>query len=323
MKEIKVTMIGPSSVGKTSLLAAIYDQYKPAINGTDLQITPEESTKASLKTRLEELKNLDNTDFLTTEWTRRTTEERTYTFELSKRGGNTFSKILFQDYPGEWLNSNSSSKQKMEDFLRESDAVIIAIDTPALMESKSDFDWHKKRNSVEEIYNVFETVYRNIISPKLIILAPVRCEAYYIKESQKYDTELLNRIKKGYEQLLNHLDSQSLIDKVAVVVTPVQTVGNVVFNSIEIDERKEPKIIFHKTGGKYQPIDSEQPLRYILRFVLSNSINSRWGMCNWLRKGLNLDKDLKEAVNKFTDSSMCKTNGGFAIIQGHSLLNIE
>lgn len=320
MKEIKVTMLGPSSVGKTSLLAAIYHQYKTATNGTDLQIIPDETTKGSLNKRLEELKKLN--DFETTGWMRRTTEEKSYTFELCKRGGKTFAKLIFQDYPGEWLNENHNEHQKVEKFLKESTAVIIAIDTPALMEKKAGVSWHKQRNYVDEVTYLFEKVYRELNAPKLVIFAPVRCERYYLQADKKYEPELLNRFKCGYDSLLNHFDSSSLISKVSVVVTPVQTVGNVVFNSIDIDETGEPRIIFNKISKDYHPLDSEQPLRYLLRFVLSKSIQSRWGIFNWLRKLLDLDANFKTALNAFTDSSMCKNSDGFEIIQGHHLLDV-
>jgi GTPase SAR1 family protein len=318
MKKIKVTMLGPSGVGKTSLLAAIYEQYRSTINGTELQIMPDHGSEARLIKRLNELKNLETAKFETSGWCRPSTEHHSYSFELCQRGARAFVELQFQDFPGEWI-THAGHKVNVEGFLRESDAVIIAIDTTALIEQKKGCNLHQEINGVNEITRLFERVYRNLSSPKLVILAPVRCESYY--KAEKYDPSLLASVERGYADLLKHLEAKGLIDKVSVVVTPVQTVGSgVVFNRIDKDENGEPTFIFNKTGAKYNPKDSEQPLRYILRFVLSREVKGRWGIFNWLWTSLGKDKELKEAIDKFT--SLCKIDDGFKVIQGHRLLDI-
>ncbi|NEP90513.1 MAG: hypothetical protein F6K18_28885 [Okeania sp. SIO2C2] len=186
------------------------------------------------------------------------------------------------------------------------------------METKKGVSYHEKLNGVEDITSLFERSYTNLNSPKLVILAPVRCESYY--KQGKYDSELSKKIESGYKELLSFLESNLLIDKVAVVVTPVQTVGKAVeFNDIE-DKEGELKFMFVKTGAEYNPQDSEQPLRYILRFALSKQVKKSWGWFNWLAGLLNKDKKLKAAVDTFVKES--KNTGGFKVIQGHNLLDI-
>src|SRR5436853_4574686 len=55
---LKITMLGSSGVGKTSLLAAIYDQFDQIIGQTNLQLTPDDNSRTILENRLTELKSL-------------------------------------------------------------------------------------------------------------------------------------------------------------------------------------------------------------------------------------------------------------------------
>ena len=74
---------------------------------------------------------------------------------------------------------------------------------------------------------------------------------------------------------------------------------------------------FRKTShdAVYSPRDSEQPLRYILRFLLNLHINERrWDFFNFVRDWLELDAHLKGAAQTF--AAGCKNQGGFAVLQG-------
>jgi len=128
----------------------------------------------------------------------------------------------------------------------------------------------------------------------------------------------LNRVKQGYETLLNFLKAEALLQNVAVVVTPVQTVGTVVFSHVEVKDGK-PFFWFHQTNNpKYNPIDSEQPLRYILRFLLKK-YTERKGLRSWLGKLFGQDEPFKQAVAEIAKG--CKNGDGFAVLQGQNLLN--
>jgi hypothetical protein len=72
----------------------------------------------------------------------------------------------------------------------------------------------------------------------------------------------------------------------------------------------------------YQPKDSEQPLRYLLRFLLRLHIDKRRlpiieGILNFFGR----DIALKEAVGEFANG--CKNTGGFAVLQGTHLLRMN
>lgn len=159
-------------------------------------------------------------------------------------------------------------------------------------------------------------------SPRLVIFAPVKCEKYL--RNAKSTQELLERVRQGYDRLINHFNGRDLSPYIVSVITPVQTVGSVVFSRLEVDDKNNPRFFFRKIryDAEYNPQDSEQPLRYLLRFLLALHIKDRncWGIFNFLRNWLNLDTDFKEAVDEFARG--CKTNNGFEVLKGENLLKI-
>ncbi|GAB1545466.1 hypothetical protein NUACC21_81420 [Scytonema sp. NUACC21] len=323
MHELKITMLGPSGVGKTTLLTALYEQFENTIGQTDLQLTPDEESSAILQERLMELKGLLD-DFEPKGGIRGTEGEpehlRSFIFGLGKKGKKPSLELNFQDYPGGYhaAKATPEKKQFVKQLLNECVAVLIAIDAPALMEQKG--KWHEQINRAQQMTDLFKIAYQDLESPRLVIFAPVKCEKYL--QDEKSSKELLLRVKEGYAKLIDLFNSPALHTKVAVVVTPVQTVGSVVFSRVEMNSNI-PHFLFRKSShdAEYSPIDSEQPLRYLLRFLLKLYLDTRnWGFLNFLREILARDFYLKEAIRQFARE--CKTNNGFAVLQGEDLLKV-
>lgn len=326
MQELKVTMLGATGVGKTTLLTAVYEQFQSNIGETDLQLTADEESSAILQERLADLKGLLD-DFETTGGIQGTEGEpdtlKSFNFDLGRKGDEPSLKLQFQDYPGGYHAAKASpeKKQFVKDLLKECVAVLIAIDAPSIMEQNG--VWHDRINRPQQMTDLFKNVYEKLDSPKLVILAPVKCEKYL--QNEKSAQELLQKIKEGYANLIDFLNCENLRSKVAVVVTPVQTVGSVVFSRVE-RKNNTPCFYFRKIShdAKYSPQDSEQPLRYLLRFMLKMHFDKKvqsWGILSFIRDWLGVDEYLKSAISTF--ASGCKTNNGFAVIQGESLLKID
>ena len=328
MQELKITMLGASGVGKTTLLTAMYEQFESNIGNTNLQLTPDDESAAILQDRLIELKSLVNVfeargrvGIEGTEAMAGPESLRSFSFGLGRKGEAPSLNLRFYDYPGGYHATHATKEEKefVKNTLRESTAVLIPIDAPSLMEKNGRF--HEKVNRPQQIKALFNAAYQNLDSPRLIIFAPVKCEKYL--KNSKTSKELLEKVKQGYAPLLNHFNSSSLNPWVASVITPVQTVGSVIFSRMEVDSENNPHFYFRKTrhDAEYSPSDSEQPLRYLLRFLLKLHLDSRqWKFFNFLRNWLELDNHLKKAVNEF--SRGCKTNGSFAVVKGEKWLNI-
>jgi hypothetical protein len=240
-----------------------------------------------------------------------TAKPRTFVFKIGRLGESPKLKLTLWDCPGGYL-VKPEGKQFIEEHLTKSVAVLIAVDAPALMEAKGKY--HDYRNRYLDVKAWFQSIYGSLDSKRLVIIAPIKCESYMKNEQSA--KKLLARIKEEYKGLLQFFKSDNLAEKVAVVVTPVQTVGNVFFSNIEVNNG-EPDFIFKKPDidADYAPQDNEQPLKYLLRFLLKNYLKKR--KFGWIADIFGKDDFLYQAVYELAKD--CKTNNGFEIIQGKNL----
>ncbi len=308
---LNVAMLGPGGVGKTSLLAAMYDQFDNV--SQDLQLLADEESKARLDVRLKELKNLvDYSSIKVRDGVSGTQEDYSFRFELGQTGTTPALEINFRDYPGSWLE-RANSIDKVKGFIRESAAVLIPIDAPILIEREGKY--HEEFNQPTQLNDLFKTIYKDLDSPRLVILAPVKCEKY-----MKNHPELFRKVREGYQKMLNQFASEKLLPKVAVVIAPVQTVGSVVFSRIE-EVDNQPIFYFRKPqpSDPYQPKNTEVPLRYLLRFLLKLHLdNRRASVLTRIQDALGKNTGLQNAVSRFAEPRADEAE----IVQGIELLKL-
>ena len=321
MNELKITLLGPSAVGKTSLLTSMYEQFKKISFQANLQLIPEPESQAILKKRLQELKSITETFKVQPgSGIPGSSEVRSFIFDLAEQEKKPFLRLHFYDYPGGYISAKASPKERkfVRELINDAAAVVIAIDTPALMMSKGKF--HEHVNKPKQITAMFKEAYSNINEPRLVIFAPVKCEME-MRKGERAAKQLLERIKKEYADLLNFLSSPPLNSQIAVVITPVQTLGCVICTMIEEPKQNYLPIFgFRKISrdAEYNPQDNDQPLRYLLRFLLKIHQEQRTpkflqAVVGWM----GLDAHLKNAVSQFAKG--CKNTGGFTVLQGQDL----
>lgn len=308
---LNVTMLGPSGVGKTSLLAAMYDQFDNV--SRDLQLLAEEESQSDLEIRLKELKSLVNCSSIKlTDDVTQTFNPRSFKFEFGQTGTTPALEINFQDYPGEWLKKDEH-KNQVKELIRESVAVLIPIDTPPLMERGGKY--HEEFNHPTQLNDLFKTIYKDLDSPRLVILAPVKCEKY-----MNNPPELFRKVREGYQKMLNQFASEKLLPKVAVVIAPVQTVGSVVFSRVE-ELDNQPIFYFRKAqpSDPYQPKNTEVPLRYLLRFLLKLHLDTRRAsILTRILDSFGGNTGLRNAVSRFAEPRPDEAE----IVQGIELLKL-
>ena len=310
---LNVAMLGPTGVGKTSLLAAMYDQFDNV--SQDLQLEAKEDNKSELETRLKELKSLVNCSSikLTDGVSGTKGAPRSFKFEFGQTGTAPALEINFQDYSGLWLTENDNNKNTVKDLIRESVAVLIPINTPPLMERGGKY--HEEFNQPTQLNELFKTLYKDLDSPRLVILAPVKCEKY-----MKNPPELFRKVREGYQKMLNQFASEKLLPKVAVVIAPVQTVGSVVFSRVE-ELDNQPIFYFRKAqpSDPYQPKNTEVPLRYLLRFLLKLHLDTRRAsILTRILDSFGGNTGLRNAVSRFAEPRPDEAE----IVQGIELLKI-
>ncbi len=190
--------------------------------------------------------------------------------------------------------------------LNECDAVVIPIDATALMQKNTGMvnyteigTWHEEKNNSELITQLLKNAYTNVQSPRLVILAPVKCETY--TRTARDADNLLSHVKIGYSKLIDFFKSDSLINKVTVVITPVQTIGNVVYAYHKTDKDDFTQFEYYKTpiNAPYDPKYGEQPLRYILLFLMNVFLEKKKAILQQQKQELeNLENQLSEEKDK-------------------------
>ncbi|GAB2530306.1 hypothetical protein [Spirosoma aerophilum] len=249
-----------------------------------------------------------------------------YRFTLGQKNQRPKVQIVLKDYPGEQLIEDS---REVIQRVRECSVTIVTIDTPALMiEGGKQHSWlfHKQRNLLEQgknstvtVCDIFQEAYKGLKDKKLIILAPVKCEKWMKDPSSA--NQLLDRVKEGYKPLLDLLSGDNLKDKVAVIITPVETLGDVIYAYMDNPDTYSPRFIKKTVSSKYDPRNCDQPLRYILRFVLKRFLENPGFWFGWFGN----DKPFLNAIDDFargckTDLTPGNQTNGFTVIQGSQLI---
>ncbi len=322
MQEYRITLLGPTGVGKTSLLTSMYYLFEHANLGIEkaLQLTPELESSAIINRQLEKLKTLQD-NFEATGGITGTAESRDFIFELGRVAKKPELRLIFRDYPGGYLSQIDKLNQVLE-YIKTSEVIIVAMDAAALMEKESGISFNDHVNKPETIYDFFKNAFKEGLSgPKLILLVPVKCETYLQDEPENRSEALRKSVEEKYKASLNYFQTEPLRSQLAVVVTPVQTVGNVFFSHIEIEQNGQPHFKFAKKtrNALYNPKDVEQPLRYLLRFLLKQHLEARSWWHRFNNALFRFDQDFEDAI-RVLSSGRKERGNGFYLLQGYDLL---
>lgn len=273
---MKICMMGPRAVGKTTVLTAIFNESKKSFAGSNLVLHAAGDTGARLSKQSKKLNAIfAYLDMSVGEKDRpesgldATAYVSTFDFEFGIIGKEPRVDLQVKDFPGEYIQNKP---EIVSGFIKESVAIIIAIDTPHLMEKSGKFN--EVKNRVKEISDFMQTAIETTDSEKLVMLVPLKCEKYF---NENRMPEVLERIKAEYSQMI---DCFSKSGKVACSVTPIKTLGDVEFDDfsyingdVRLDRDGTPANVsyrFSSTPGnkpQYKPRFCAQPLYHVLSFV--------------------------------------------------------
>lgn len=288
-QQVNILMLGGKRCGKTTVLASMYGEINRALSGTSLRLEAEMNTqnelgraRATIQQKMEQFKTpltrveVDDNP---------TSAQKTYLFRLLVEGG---AKIPFcvHDIPGEWLTD--SHQNEVRTLVKESQVIIIAIDTPYLfskMTGKGYGVFHEEYNKPMEIANFFKnSLSVDNIENRMILFVPIKCERYYhlTKTPQlnickrNYMQELIEAVGCGYRDLLMYLRSTpALMNNCTLAITPILSAGGIDFVRFRFDEEtgraislyQEPEFLREYEQG-YSPKFCEQPMIYALLYIL-------------------------------------------------------
>lgn len=285
---MKVAMFGARGVGKTSVLTSMYNNMNKAIEDTAFHIIADSGTDFLLAGKTDDLKRMffygNDVNDAVLAGIAGDSVESTFVFDFGMKTENISIGLEIKDFPGEYIRRE---KEIVKQYLRESNAILIAIDTPHMMECDGIFNEGKNRTS--EITGFFKEVLNQESDSKLIMLVPLKCEKYYHEGKISQVTQM---VEQTYAELIDFLsmkekvkDSSNVSEegrryKFATVITPILTVGEIVFDGFQMEDGKPAEVLFEgnrvpkqvnykyqKPGAQYSPKYCEQPLYYLLSFV--------------------------------------------------------
>lgn len=322
MATADILMMGPSRVGKTSLLTSMYEQMSN--QESNFTLHPDSNSNKMIQEKIIDQKKIFNS----TEGLKVTdigikggTAKNEYKFDI-KWNGKSFQTLNFIDIPGNWYGKHAISIQtdNVKKLVRNSKVILIAIDSTCMMEfvneDNGEYIYMEEINRPSSIINTINAA----ISPKddkLILLCPVKSETY-IKDNRKQI--LLDRVVDSYKKLLDECSNKK---QICLAVTPVQTLGDIILHTskevISKEGKKEPEFTFkvESKSSKYNPTDCDQPLKYILPFLLSSYGKSQWFWERLMYKQFN--KELKDAIEALSGNRK-EDIPPFKLVQGKELL---
>ncbi len=324
---VKATMLGPRAVGKTSIMASIFSDSRKEVAGTRLCFVPQESCANKLtlkKAKLQDIiiKRKEFSDKPNTGAIEASSTVTSFDFDMGLKDRAKSINISIKDFPGEYLDSKPD---EVSEFIEESHIVMIAIDTPYLMEDNGRYN--EEKNDVNHVISFFMN-HTKSLKNKFILLVPLKCERYF--HDGKIE-EVSARVKDVYSSLIDFCKENNI----ACAVTPIQTLGGVEFDRF-IDNNSPMSALsklssyrFFEDKPEYLPMFCVQPLYYLLTYVANYYEWSKAqpkGFLDKLKGSLtSYLKDDDEFLHeiKILSSKMKVDEFGYRILNNNTILNIK
>lgn len=173
---MKACMMGPRAVGKTTILTSIFHNTNESIAQTKLKFVPDADTLSRMDVCRNEINSIfeDKKSVVDrpSAGISSTSSVNVFHYEFGLKGKQTAVDLEIKDFPGEFINGGLHSGE-VDQFIAESNAVLIAIDTPHLMEENGMF------NDVKNMSKVICDYFKDNVdveAEKLILLVPLKCE---------------------------------------------------------------------------------------------------------------------------------------------------
>lgn len=283
---IKFCFVGPRGVGKTSLLASMYQQIKEkqisnvfididtplgsetnvvlANSHADMEEMIDDTEKGGVVDLSIGLKgSQENKEF---EFTGDYTVEDTDFISTSKYKRFRF-HFRFVDMPGGWYeNEGIEHKEDVKAHLLSSQVSFLAVDTPSLMKGGATMLRKNKVSAISGWYNSFASDLGAEKHTVIIVLS--RCEAFWGQQE-----EMLQAVQQHYGAMINRLKENG----VAVYVTWVKTLGGIEFSHfdkvVDADGNRMSEPRFIRTGD-YSPENCATPMQLALKYGLVRAAES-------------------------------------------------
>lgn len=326
---IKATMLGPRAVGKTSIMASIFSDSRQEVAGTRLKFIPQASCAGELTSKKHQLENIiiKRKEFADAEKPnagaiKASSTVDSFDFDMGLKDRTKSVEICIKDFPGEYLDARPDEVSK---FIEESHIVMIAIDTPYLMEEGGKYN--EEKNEVTHVISFFKN-HPAALKDKFVLLVPLKCERYF---HDGRIGEVTDKVEEVYAPLVEFCKANNI----ACAVTPIQTLGGVEFDKFIDNTNPLSKLTklssyrFYGNDPQYMPMFCVQPLYYLLTYVANFYEWSKAqpkGFLDKLKNSLSSflmdDDDFLHEIKRLS-SKMKVDDFGYKILNTNTILNIK
>ena len=348
----QITVLGPSSAGKTTLISSLYHNLKQRLPKEIKDIEHCDSLEGEYEKLAQSSRNPDHVVLLKEEGLQGTKEAKTYKFSLNDQGESL--NVDFYDYVGGWVTGKDfkKSEQAVTDYhkvvaaVKAADVVLVVINTPYLMDAPDRKGVDQANNELCAI-KCIEDILKEGLKPdnkdreRLVVFVPLKCEKWM--ETPELRKDLTNRVKALFDSTLKLGDNPDYKIKgrnpFAMLLLPVQTMGNMVFSTFRkdypVDEgesvsakptERTLKIVEEtyakKAGSAFNPQNVDLLANYILSFLLRQRENF-WtllrrhipfvqkgldGVAKTIRSGLKFEHESERGVEICCGRELLKGN---------------
>jgi hypothetical protein len=237
----RIGMVGPSRVGKTSLITALLHDGQRLLEGTPISM---KAIGTATQKRLSQHRRELDGSLLAGEFDAGALggSQDQFTFHLLLDTGvpDTGIELQLLDYPGGWLDPHTrpagvdAQWEECERFLEQCSVLIVPVDAAVLMEATTAAhlrnvptvlgtpqvtdvvrSWLKRRNERPD-------------EPALLMLCPVKCESYFDDNGGRRDlsSTLLQWVRRVYRQVIELVPNEAPdVRNIRTVYAPVDTIG--------------------------------------------------------------------------------------------------
>jgi hypothetical protein len=240
----RVSVVGPSRVGKTTLLTAVLSDTDELLAGTPVTISMDEPTQNRVRQQQKDLRWALEMGEFNAAALGGTQEINRYHVALHADGDESVQMPFdLLDYPGAWLDPAERARYAHAvaewpnylDHVRQSIMLLVPIDAAVLMEAHTP----SQRAAVGELLGLLDVEdvgkrwakgrLANPDEPAVLVLAPLKCEKYFGDNGGHGHDEakLRTRIRERYGRLLEIIarETAERSGPVRIVYAPIDTYG--------------------------------------------------------------------------------------------------
>jgi GTPase SAR1 family protein len=234
----KIGLLGPSRVGKTSLVTALLAESRDQLRGSGVTMRPVgRDTEAKLVQNRQDLEGAVLSGEFSSVSLRSTMEPFTFRLKLDPGVPGTEINIELLDFPGGWLEVGRRPVEATADwesarsFITNSTILLIPVDAALLMEATEAKHWQAVSRlltiaAVESVARdwAIERKQREL-EPALLAFCPVKCESYFSDNGgyKNGSKELEKRFRETYASVIKAVRDEAPL--AAMLYVPVDTIG--------------------------------------------------------------------------------------------------